>query len=164
MLPKRIAIKTMGIWILFVVVATMAWQVAPALAGFTPTPEPPTATFTAEPPTATFTAGPPLPTATATAGPGTATATVGPGTATVTVGPGTATPTAGLSTATPTLATAQPTRTTPENTPEMPTTGGQVSGLSSSGIGVVLLLGMMALLIVAIGLVARQVTKTKTKV
>ena len=155
MLPKRIAIKTMGIWILFVVVATMAWQVAPALAGFTPTPEPPTATFTA---------GPPLPTATATAGPGTATVTVGPGTATVTVGPGTATPTAGLSTATPTLATAQPTRTTPENTPEMPTTGGQVSGLSSSGIGVVLLLGMMALLIVAIGLVARQVTKTKTKV
>ena len=141
MLPKRIAKKAMGVWILFVVLVTMAWQVAPALAGFTPTPELPTATFTA---------GPPLPTATATAGLPTATATAGLPTAT-----------ADSSTAT---ATVHPTRTTPENTPEMPVTGGQVSGLSSSGIGVVLLLGMMALLIVAIGLVARQVTKTKTKV
>ena len=69
MLPKRITLTTMGILAILVVGFTMAWQVAPALAGITPTPVPPTATAipptttgitpTAVPPTATDTAIPP---------------------------------------------------------------------------------------------------------
>ncbi len=147
MLPKRIAIKILGVWTLLVVLVTMAWQVSPALAGFTPTPtvELPTATSTA-----TATAVPPTATATSTA-------------AVVATATATSTATAGLPTTTATAAPTQPTQSTPENTPEMPVTGGQASGLSN-GMGTVLLLGAMALLILVTILVTYQVDKTKTKV
>ena len=154
MLPKRIAIKILGVWTLLVVLVTMAWQVSPALAGFTPTPtvELPTATSTA-----TATAVPPTATATSTA------AVVATATATSTATAGLPTATAGLPTTTATAAPTQPTQSTPENTPEMPVTGGQASGLSN-GMGTVLLLGAMALLILVTILVTYQVDKTKTKV
>jgi hypothetical protein len=45
----------------------------------------------------------------------------------------------------------------------LPVTGGQVSGLSNSGIFAVLLAGVMALLLVAISLVIRQSPRTKTE-
>ena len=121
---KQIAIKMMGFWMVFVIVAmVMAWHAAPAFAGFTPTAPPPSATISG--PTATI-SGP--------------TATVSAPTATPRV------------------------TSVPENqTPEMPVTGGQMGGLSDDGIIAVFMGGGMFILLVIIGLVIRQSSRTKTE-
>ena len=128
---KQIAIKMMGFWMVFVVVAmVMAWRAAPAFAGFTPTAPPPSATISG--PTATI-SGP--------------TATISGPTATVSA-----------PTATPRVTSV------PENqTPEMPVTGGQMGGLSDDGIIAVFMGGGMFILLVIIGLVIRQSSRTKAE-
>ena len=82
------------------------------------------------------------------------------------------TPTAPPPTATisgPTATVSAPTATprvtsVPENqTPEMPVTGGQMGGLSDDGIIAVFMGGGMFILLVIIGLVIRQSSKTKAE-
>ena len=135
---KQIAIKMMGFWMVFVIVAmVMAWHAAPAFAGFTPTAPPPSATISG--PTATI-SGP--------------TATISGPTATIS-GP---TATVSAPTATPRVTSV------PENqTPEMPVTGGQMGGLSDDGIIAVFMGGGMFILLVIIGLVIRQSSRTKAE-
>lgn len=111
MKSKWIATSTIvGIWVIFIVLGVMAWQVAPALAGFTPPP-----VETQPPPVGT------QPPTTRNGG------------------------TRGLM------------------SPEMPVTGGQLSGPSNIVIAVLLLAAEIVLVFVAISLVIRQSARTKTK-
>ncbi len=107
MTPKRIAKSTIvGIWVIFVVAVVMAWQVIPALAGFTPPPP----VETKPPPVRT-----------------------------------------------------QPPTTRNDIRPEMPTSGGQLTGPSKIVIAILLLAVEIVLGLVAISLVIHQSARTKPK-
>ena len=154
MTPKRISTSAMGIWILLLSVGAMAWQVAPASAGFTPTP----ATDRTRPSRPTDTSIPP----TEHAHPADRHAHPADRHAHPADRP--------RPSRRPTRPSRRPTRRlagrharpighTPS--PLLPVTGGQASGLNNSGIVIVLLAGVMVFLLVALSLVIRQSARTK---
>ena len=178
---KRISAIATGIWILLVIVA-LAWQITPASAGFTPTVAPPVATETSTtvPPVITSTTAPPV--ITSTTAPPVITSTTVPPIITSTVAQTTTatmaavgfTPTSSppaITTQTATsiaLITSTPIapKKAPKEaagTPEMPTTGGKISGPSIGGIIASSLPAVMALVLVAFVLIKLLLTGIKAE-
>jgi hypothetical protein len=136
---KRFAASVIGILVILIY-GTMAWQVTPVSAGFTPT-TPPTATVTSTTqPTATFT---PTVTRTPTAVFRTAT---------------------GTATTTGTVISPSNTLVILAGTPGMPVTGGATNGdVPLGGISMVFLAADLILIIVAISMVIRQLFSTRSQ-